>query len=378
MPRSVSRVLVTGGAGFIGSHTVDLLLKEGFEVLILDNLEEQVHGGRPPSYLNPEAKLVVGDVRDRALLRRLVEGVDAIIHLAAAVGVGQSMYGVEKYIDYNTRGTATLLDVLVNEEHGVRKLIVASSMSIYGEGKYYCESCREAFAPSLRSLEQLRRRLWEHICPRCGSILAPAPTDEEKPLKPASVYAQSKRHQEELSLLIGSAYGLPAVSLRYFNVYGPRQSLSNPYTGVCAIFISRLLNRKPPYLFEDGGQLRDFIHVSDVAKANLKALESSSCDYQAINVGTGRPTSIKRVAQLLAEALGVEERPLVSQRFRVGDVRHCYADTSRAERLLGFKASLSLEDGLRELASTALKEGWGAQDRFEQSLKELEERGLVG
>jgi len=378
MPRSVSRVLVTGGAGFIGSHIVDLLLKEGFEVVVLDNLEEQVHGGRPPSYLNPEAKLVVGDVRDRALLCKLVEGVDAIIHLAAAVGVGQSMYGVEKYIDYNTRGTATLLDVLVNEEHGVRKLVVASSMSVYGEGKYYCESCRESFAPGLRSLEQLKRRLWEHACPRCGSTLAPAPTDEEKPLKPASVYAQSKRHQEELSLLIGSAYGLPTVALRYFNVYGPRQSLSNPYTGVCAIFVSRLLNRRPPYLFEDGGQLRDFIHVSDVARASLKALEASSCDYQAVNVGTGRPASIKRVAQLLAEALGVEEQPLVSQRFRVGDVRHCYADTSRAERLLGFKASVSLEDGLRELASTALREGWGAQDRFEQSLKELEERGLVG
>jgi len=287
------------------------------------------------------------------------------------------MYQVEKYVDYNTRGTATLLDVLVNEEHGVHKLVVASSMSIYGEGKYFCESCREVVYPGLRPIEQLRRRLWEHLCPRCGSPLTPRPTDEGKPLSPTSIYSHSKRHQEELSLLVGRTYGIPTVALRYFNVYGPRQSLSNPYTGVCAIFASRLLNDKPPYLFEDGGQLRDFIHVSDVAKANLQALETSSCDYQAVNVGTGEPASIKQVAKLLAEALGVKVQPIVSQRFRRGDVRHCYADTSRAERLLGFKASVKLEQGLRELASWAIKERWGAQDRFEESLRELEAKGLV-
>ncbi len=377
MPWSIGKVLVTGGAGFIGSHTVDLLLKEDLEVVVLDNLEEQVHGGKPPSYLDPRARLVIGDVRDRSLVAQLVKEVDAVLHLAAAVGVGQSMYQVEKYIDYNTRGTATLLDVLVNEEHGVRKLVVASSMSIYGEGRYYCEECREYFAPGLRSLEQLRKRVWEHVCPRCGSTLKPAPTNEEKPLNPTSVYAQSKRHQEELSLLIGRTYGIPTVALRYFNVYGPRQSLSNPYTGVCAIFASRLLNNKPPYVFEDGGQLRDFIHVADVAEANLKALKKTSCDYQAINVGTGRPASVKYVAQLLAKALNVEVQPIVSHRFRKGDVRHCYADTSKAEALLGFKASVDLEQGLHQLASWALKEKWGAYDHFEQSLRELEEKGLV-
>ena len=344
MPRSVSRVLVTGGAGFIGSHTVDLLLKEGFEVLILDNLEEQVHGGRPPSYLNPEAKLVVGDVRDRALLRRLVEGVDAIIHLAAAVGVGQSMYGVEKYIDYNTRGTATLLDVLVNEEHGVRKLIVASSMSIYGEGKYYCESCREAFAPSLRSLEQLRRRLWEHICPRCGSILAPAPTDEEKPLKPASVYAQSKRHQEELSLLIGSAYGLPAVSLRYFNVYGPRQRY-NPYSGVITIFISRLLRGEPPIIEGDGEQTRDFTYVEDICEATVKALEVEGVEGEAFNVGAGSPVSINQLARMLIELTGCHVEPRYAAP-RKGDVRHNYADVRKAERMLKWRPKTPLRQGL--------------------------------
>ena len=331
------KVLVTGGAGFIGSYVVEALVERGYEVKVFDDLS--TGSLENLSRVAGEMEFVKGDVRDYGALAEHVRGVDAVIHEAAVRSVVKSME--DPLTTYLVNAQGTLNALWASLRSGVRRFIYASSSSIYGD------------TPTLPKHEDLKPN-------------------------PLSPYAASKLAGEDLCRVFHKAYGLPTVSLRYFNVYGPRQSLSNPYTGVCAIFISRLLNRKPPYLFEDGGQLRDFIHVSDVAKANLKALESSSCDYQAINVGTGRPTSIKRVAQLLAEALGVEERPLVSQRFRVGDVRHCYADTSRAERLLGFKASLSLEDGLRELASTALKEGWGAQDRFEQSLKELEERGLVG
>lgn len=377
MSKRLSRVLVTGGAGFIGSHTVDLLVEEGYEVVIVDNLEEQVHGGRPPEYLNPKALIVFGDVRDGRLMKSLVKEVDAIIHLAAAVGVGQSMYQVEKYVSYNTYGTAALLDALVNVDHGVKKLIVASSMSIYGEGSYLCDACDKIFNPSLRDEKRLRERLWEHPCPDCGNNLKPIPTSEDKLPNPNSIYAQTKRHQEEACLLIGRTYGIPTVALRYFNVYGPRQSLSNPYTGVCAVFINRVLNRRPPYIFEDGEQLRDFVYVKDVARANLLALEKSGADYRVVNVGSGVPTSISKVSEAICIVLNSSLKPYISNRFRKGDVRHCYADISLASKLLEFKPRVAFKEGIIELASWALKEGWGAQELFEKSLKELEERGLV-
>ncbi|MEM2909606.1 MAG: NAD-dependent epimerase/dehydratase family protein [Nitrososphaerota archaeon] len=375
--RGIDRVLVTGGAGFIGSHTVDLLLERDYEVIILDSLVEQVHHGKFPDYLPDGIRFVRGDIRDRELLIKLLRECQAVIHLAAAVGVGQSMYEVENYVDANTRGTSLLLDVLVNEEHDVKKVVVASSMSIYGEGKYFCEECGEPRFPGLRLEEQLAAGVWEHRCHVCGNFLKHLPTDEEKPLMPTSIYAMSKRHQEEMVLLIGRTYGIPSVALRYFNVYGPRQSLSNPYTGACAIFVSRILNGKPPFIFEDGRQLRDFIHVKDVAKANLLALENSSADYMAVNVGTGKPKSILSVANLLTELIGGKVQPYVSGKFRKGDVRHCYADTSNAERLLGFKAEHDLYDGLKELAEWGKLHGWSAMDLFEKSLEELRTRGLT-
>ncbi|MEM0089738.1 MAG: SDR family NAD(P)-dependent oxidoreductase [Nitrososphaerota archaeon] len=375
--KNVERVLITGGAGFIGSHTVDLLLERGYEVVVLDSLVEQVHHGRFPDYLPDSIRFVRGDVRDRKLLVELLRECHAVIHLAAAVGVGQSMYEVERYVDTNTKGTSMLLDVLVNEEHDVRKVVVASSMSVYGEGKYFCEKCNEPRFPGLRSEKQLTAGVWEHRCSVCGDFLRHMPTDEGKPLMPTSIYAMTKRHQEEMVLLIGRTYGIPSVALRYFNVYGPRQSLSNPYTGVCAIFISRILNGKPPFIFEDGQQLRDFIHVKDVAKANLLALENSGANYMALNVGTGKPTSILSVANMLTELISEKIRPYVSRTFRKGDVRHCYADTSNAERFLGFKAKHDLYDGLKELVNWGRAHGWSAVDLFEKSLEELRTRGLT-
>ena len=236
--KSIERVLVTGGAGFIGSHTTDLLIGCGYHVTILDNLGPQVHGSerKLPDYINKNAVLICGDILDRALLTKTIREVDAVIHLAAMVGVGQSMYQIERYIDVNTRGTANLLDILVNAENNVKKLVVASSMSIYGEGKYHCENCSTNVYPGLRSEAQLEKKQWDHSCPTCGYPLAPLPTNEEKPLLSTSIYAMTKRHQEEMCLLIGKTYGIPAVALRYFNIYGSRQALSNPLHRMCRHF----------------------------------------------------------------------------------------------------------------------------------------------
>lgn len=375
--RSKDRVLVTGGAGFIGSFTVDLLIERGYDVTILDILEPQVHQGKPPDYLNEKAKFIRGDIRDKELLTKLTKEVDAVLHLAASVGVGQSMYQIEKYVDYNTRGTATLLNVLVNTNNEVKKLIVASSMSIYGEGKYYCEKCGASRYPELRSEEQMRNMAWDPICLECKTSLKPISTDEEKPLMPTSIYALSKRHQEEMCLLTGKTYGIPTVALRYFNAYGPRQSLTNPYTGVCAIFTSRILNNNPPYIFEDGEQTRDFIHVTDVAKANLRALERNSADYMSINVGTGKPISIRKLAETLIELYGIKLQPLISGKYRKGDIRHCYANIERMHKLLNFKATKNLRDGLTDLSEWAKAHRWGAMDLFDKSLDELTSRKLA-
>jgi dTDP-L-rhamnose 4-epimerase len=378
--RGIENVLVTGGCGFLGSHTVDLLIEQGYNVTILDNLEPQVHGEKAniPDYANKNATILRGDVRDRELLKKTIQDIDAIIHLAAMVGVGQSMYQIERYVDANTRGSATLLDVVVNEKNDVKKLIVASSMSIYGEGKYYCEKCSINVYPGLRSIRSLEKRQWEQLCPKCNSPLIPKPTDEDKPLMSTSIYAMTKRHQEEMFLLTGKTYGVPTVALRYFNAYGSRQALSNPYTGCAAIFTSRILNNKPPYIFEDGNQTRDFIHVKDVAKANLCALESTNANYDAINVGTGKPITIRGLAETLIRLYRMKNlQPLISSEYRKGDIRHCYADTQKAHRLLNFKSSVTLADGLMELSQWAKSHRWETQELFDKAFKELKERQLV-
>jgi len=376
--KAISKVLVTGGLGFIGSHVVDLLVSKGYEAKILDNLEPQVHGteGRLPDYFNSSATLLKGDITNKEFLKEAIQDVDAVIHLAAAVGVGQSMYQISKYVSYNTLGTANLLDVIVNERNNVKKIIVASSMSIYGEGKYYCEKCGYVY-PSLREESQLEKREWEPKCPICKGKITPVATDENKPLNPTSIYAQTKRHQEEMVLLIGKTYGIPSVALRFFNVYGPRQSLRNPYTGVAAIFLSRLLNNKPPYIFEDGNQTRDFVHVKDVAQVVVLALEKSSADYLPVNVGSGKAISIKQVAKLLAELLNLKIEPIISNKFRKGDVRHCFADISRAKSLLDYEPKISIEEGFRELVNWAKEHHWEAVDLFDKAMKELEERKLA-
>jgi dTDP-L-rhamnose 4-epimerase len=368
-------ILVTGGAGFIGSHLVDALIERGHRVRVLDALVPQVHGeADAPQYLHPEAEFDRADVCDAGAVARSLEGVDVVYHEAAEVGVGQSMYEIRRYVGANDLGTAVLLESLVNSRGRVRKLVVASSMSIYGEGAYECEECGAAY-PKLRPAAQLRDRRWEVECPDCGRELRAAPTSEDKPLFPTSVYAVTKQDQEQFCLVVGRAYDIPVVALRYFNVYGPRQALSNPYTGVCAIFSSRLLNDQAPVVFEDGRQARDFVHVSDIVQANLLALETDRADYQAVNVGTGRVTSINEVARLLAEGLGKDLRPEIVGKYREGDIRHCVADITRARTLLGYEPRVTLEEGIPELLGWVREQS--ATDQVGRATAELESRRLV-
>ena len=370
------RVLITGGAGFIGSHLADRLLAEGHEVRALDNLDRQVHpGGERPGYLAGDVELRVGDVRDRDVVERALDGVDAVVHFAAAVGVGQSMYEIERYTSVNAIGAAVVLEAAVERREDIRKLLVASSMSIYGEGQYRNPRTGESgIAPGLRPEVQLAAREWSVLADD-GTPLEPEPTAETKPLRPTSIYAIGKRDHEEMFLAVGAAYGIPAVALRFFNVYGERQALSNPYTGVAAIFSSRLLNDRPPVVFEDGEQTRDFIDVRDIARCCALALEQTGADGRTLNVGTGVPTSISEVARVIAHGLGKELSPEIRNEYRAGDIRHCFADTSLANELLGFDAEIPFEAGMRELLSWL--EGQEAADSVDAAREALVARGLA-
>jgi dTDP-L-rhamnose 4-epimerase len=367
-------VLVTGGAGFIGSHVVELLLAEGHQVRVLDSLVPQVHGSRGPRYVPDEAEFVLGDVCDRETLRAALRDVEHVVHLAAEVGVGQSMYEISRYVQANTGGVATLLDLLANSEHTVSRIVVASSMSIYGEGSYACSE-HGLVTPGLRPNAQLELHRWDPLCPVCAATLTAVPTREDKALLPTSVYAISKMDQELLCLAVGAAYGIDVVALRYFNSYGPRQAIGNPYTGVAAIFGGRLLAGRAPVMFEDGAQLRDFVHVRDVARATVLALHSRAATGHALNIGAGAPMTIRQVAEVLARELGRDIAPEVSERFRSGDIRHCWADTGRASELLGFVPEIPFEEGVSELVGwLALQE---SDDHVDAARTELEKRGLA-
>jgi dTDP-L-rhamnose 4-epimerase len=369
-----NKILITGGAGFIGSHLADKLLQKGHRVRVLDNLCPQVHGRsrRPPAYLNPGVEFMEGDLRQRDLVKAALHGVDVVFHLAAAVGVGQSMYEVEHFISANDLGTAVLMECLAKQP--VSKLVVASSMSIYGEGLYVDEKGKVATAVK-RSAGQLQQGAWNPVDEN-GKRLTPIPTPEFKNPDLSSIYALSKYDQERMCLLLGQAYGIPTVALRFFNVYGRHQSLSNPYTGVIAIFASRLLNRQPPRIFEDGEQRRDFVHVSDVAQACYLAMESSLAKDESINVGSGNSYSILEIAKKLAFVLKKEDiEPEVTGLYRVGDIRHCFSDSRKAELLLGYRARVDLQDGLEDY-SHWLKDQI-AEDHFLEAQQELQNRGLA-
>ena len=363
----MERVLVTGGLGFIGSHTVDRLVNEGYEVTVLDNLERQVHLGKIPSFKNPDANYIFGDIRYKKHWLKALKGIDYIIHLAGAVGTGQSFWQPRKYLSINTVGTATLYEILEHERKirdQIKKIVVASSKSINGEGVYECD-LHGTFFPDSRGIESLKNHKWDHFCPKCGRPLHPIPLTENKPVQNPNPYSLGKYTTENMALQYSKLLGIPTVAFRYFNVYGPRQSLNNPYTGVLAIFLSRLKNGNPPILFEDGMQLRDYIYVEDVASANVEALTKGSGCY---NLGTGKPTSLVEIVVQLNKSLGTNIEPVISEEFRIGDNRHDYASMDKFFKDFGPTQFVTLENGIKKLIDWS--SGEKSMDNFSKQERE--------
>jgi dTDP-L-rhamnose 4-epimerase len=365
----MSNVLVTGGAGFIGSHTVDLLINEGYKVRIIDNLVHQVHQGKKPEYLNKEAEFILGDVSDGKGWKKWLEGIDTVIHLASMTGIAQSMYKPSDYCISNVDGTAQLFDCMINNKDiraNIKKIVVASSKTIYGEGAYKCSKHGLIF-PELRSLEQLEKKEWDFNCPECGNKMEVANIPESEPDSVLSVYALSKYATERLALMIGQTLKIPTVAFRYFSVFGPRQSLSNPYTGVCSIFLSRIINNQQPIIFEDGNQIRDFIYVEDIARTNIMAIKKEN--FQGVyNLGSGIGQSIKNVSETINEILGKKIFPKITEEFRYGDTRNDLSDNSKIERDLGFKPKVSFKEGIYNLIEWSKKTT--VSDSFEKAEKE--------
>ena len=366
-------ILITGGAGFIGSHLADELLRSGARVRALDNLTPQVHeSGERPGYLDEDVELIVGDVRDPDCVRDALRGVDAVVHLAARVGVGQSMYDIADYTSVNDCGTAILLQSLL--ENPVEQLVVASSMSVYGEG-LYADSDDRLVRDAERTRAQLKRGEWEPLG-YDGDPLTPLPTPEDKPPSLSSIYALGKYDQERMCLLFGSAYRVPVSALRFFNVYGPRQALSNPYTGVLAIFAGRLLNGRAPLIYEDGRQRRDFVSAYDVARACRRCLQRPDAAGRILNIGSGDSVSVLEIAHELARVMGREEICAeVTGKYRVGDIRNCFADIDLATEAIGYEPQVARADGMAELAEWLA--GEVAVDRVDDAAAELAARGLT-
>lgn len=375
------KVLVTGGAGFIGSHTVALLLNHGYEVIVLDNLDPQIHGSYSTqprslaSYIkHHHIEFVQGQVEDRDTLARLLRDCEAVIHLAASVGVGQSAYELRHYTSSNALGTATLMDVLVKERTRVRTLVVASSISNYGEGRGW-NPIRKEYVSPVRTLADLQKGQWEPTDPLDGVIVEPRPTPEDYPLKPCSVYGLTKYFTEQVALLAGHNGRLSVLCLRYANVYGPGQSLNNPYTGVLAIFYARLKSGKPLLLFEDGRQMRDFIHVDDVARANVLGIESNLNSSHRLNIGTGHPISLLEMVALLREKMKRDLEAEILYQARLGDVRHCFLDVTLAQEKIHFRATIPPEQGIEDTLNAL--DGADINDKLDEAMKELTHYELI-
>lgn len=375
----MASILITGGAGFIGTHLARMALDAGHRVRILDNLSPQVHGPEA-DYCAPEgAEFQLGDINVRADLERAIAAIDTIVHLAAETGTGQSMYEIDRYYRVNVQGTALLFDVLANSQHGVGNVLLGSSRSVYGEGAYFCRSCAPDGArrfPEARSPEQLAAGEWTSPCPECGGEVEPTATREDDRLAPASIYAATKLAQEELVRTACRALGIASTILRFQNVFGEGQSLKNPYTGILSIFSTRIRLGQSLPIFEDGEETRDFVHVDDVASALLRCIEQPVSAGVTMNVGSGRATSIMEVAQMLRQTMGSDIEPHVTGEYRVGDIRHNFADITRLDEVIGFRPAVSVEEGIRRFA-----EWVGTQpipeDLLERANAELRARSLM-
>lgn len=374
------KVLITGGAGFIGSHVALSLLGKGYEVTILDSLSEQIHGCEPqktsPLFrsIGKDAEFINGDVRDRCAWERSLKGVDYVIHLAAETGTGQSMYEIQKYVDTNIGGTALLLDILTNARHSVRRVVVAESRAIYGEGKYHCPQCGDVY-PLGRRDQDMQNGDFECHCPRCGGAIQLVATTEDSLLHPSSVYGIAKQVQGQLVHLVCQSIGMESVSFRYQNVYGPGQSLNNPYTGILSIFSTRIRNGKGLNIFEDGKESRDFVYIDDVVNATILGMERTEAAGHAFNIGTGLPTDVMTVARMLCTAYGHDVPLTISGNYRLGDIRHNYADISLARKLLGFEPKWKFDRGVAEFAKWV--EGQSSPvDNYEASIAEMKAKGL--
>jgi dTDP-L-rhamnose 4-epimerase len=370
--------LVTGGAGFIGSHLADRLLEQGYKVRVLDNLHPQIHGVdcQLPDHFPGEAEFVFGDIRNEQTVKYALRGIDIVFHLAAETGVGQSMYETGSYARTNVVGTATLWDA-IHSISGVKKLILASSRAVYGEGTCSCPNCGRV-RPRSRTQARLAKGQWAPSCPLCGHSIRPVATSEQDVPYPASVYGITKLTQEQLSLALGQSYGVQVVVLRFFNVYGSRQALNNPYTGILATFLARIRSEKPLLIYEDGQQLRDFVHVSDVIRACELAATHDEANFQVFNVGSGNPITVLQLARALLKLQEQDEdesKLTVTGQYRVGDIRDCYADIGKIKSRLGYDPAVSLSEGLREFLSWT--EAQAIVDRTEEAATELASVGLL-
>lgn len=373
----MSNILISGGAGFIGSHTADALVAQGHRVRVLDVLAPQIHAESDdfPSYMNPCVERLRGDVCDSATLATALQDIDAVYHFAAETGVGQSMYDMRSYVHTNCTGTAAMLEAIVKLPHPIKRFVLASSRAVYGEGTHVCPDHGTIYPP-VRRRKDMEQGMFAVQCPVCGKEAAAVPTEEDRPLNPISVYGWTKKHQEEYCRYTAATFGLPVTILRYFNVYGSRQSLKNPYTGVVTIFYNRIMTGQPISLYEHGTPLRDFVHVSDVVQANVLALEADVEPGNCINVGYGARHSITEIAKTLAQACGREVNFEDRSEFRAGDVHAGIADLKRAGTLLQYQPRVSLEQGMKEFVAWAQNQK--SVDLYDQTVAELRRYGLFG
>jgi dTDP-L-rhamnose 4-epimerase len=368
---AAKRALVTGGAGLIGSHLTDLLLREGWKVRVLDNLEPNTHRRGKPAWINPEAEFIAGDLRDHDTIAAALDEIDIVFHQAA---YGGYMPEIAKYVHVNSLGTAQMLEVIREKKLPIKKIVVASSQAVYSEGAGECPEHGLVFPP-VRAVEQLRKGDWEVHCPICGAITKSVPTPENAPVGGETVYGLTKVDQERLVLLWGKQIGIPTVALRYSCTYGPRQSIFNPYTGVIAIFCTRLLNNLPPVLYEDGEQTRDFSFVEDIARSNLLAAETDKLDGLPVNVGSGLGVSIREIAETISNALKIDIAPEVNGEFRPGEMRHLTSDTTRI-RAAGYEPRVDLAEGIRRYIEWIRTQS-NIRDYFSEAAKILRSKGIV-